>query len=626
MSFHTIGCHIVAVAVCGMAVADIPSAIASEAKLRVPDLTPVAIRPAPVHEPIPIVKDGHPVAVVYVAVEPTPTLQLLIDELITVIKLSTGATLDILNAPPPAGTPAIVIGDCRSARRAGIDPFATPIEGFVVKTSSNRVFLVGSIEKLPLNRGHNDPYSNEGTAWAVADFLERLIDVRWYFPLEAGGRTVTRRETIMIPPLHYSDHPVFRKRLNWPLHEYRKPWQSRWTDKEHPVPSPIAIPPELDRLDMRGLLAFLRGGNSWPYLIKVHQPDNFRRDIERWKAHEAMFARREDGSTDYRMLCYSSQEAYDFLMRGCEEWWDEGKRTAAWVTETCVTISPTDYVLNCRCSRCIPKYDAGALRFGIAGGQASRLMGEFVLRFALEVQQRWPEKKVLYLPYWNYALYPEGFTFPDNLEIEMCTTGFPTYRNPGLREGIDKSLRTWSEALNRRIASWEYSVWVANWTHAPFQYPNMVVEYYRANRDVLVGSFINGGFLPEWSTTAPTLYIWMKTLWNPDIDVESVYDTMCQRLFGNAHETTRALLQLMTDRWEKAAWRSPLPGAGRISTSVFVDTWPPDVVEEMIRLRETARKQLENDPIGLQRLEYWLWTFDPFLDEAREVWEKAGNE
>ena len=115
-------------------------------------------------------------------------------------------------------------------------------------------------------------------------------------------------------------------------------------------------------------------------------------------------------------------------------------------------------------------------------------------------------------------------------------------------------------------------------------------------------------------------------MWERGVGVEAIGEEMCRRLFGDASETARELLQLQTDRWEKAQWRHPLPSAGRITTSVFVDTWPPEVVERMSALRQKAREQLKDDPVGLQRLKYWLWTFDAFLKEARQVYEKAGIE
>ncbi len=99
-----------------------------------------------------------------------------------------------------------MIGDCAETRRAGIDAAKIPVEGFVVKTAANRVYLVGSTQALPVAR------ANDAAAWAVADFLERFVGVRWYWPAQYGGRSVPRRTSLAIAPAHYRDQPVFRFR------------------------------------------------------------------------------------------------------------------------------------------------------------------------------------------------------------------------------------------------------------------------------------------------------------------------------------------------------------------------------------------------------------------------------
>jgi hypothetical protein len=51
-------------------------------------------------------------------------------------------------------------------------------------------WLIGSTKALPSGNTPWAHWSNEGSAWAVADFLERLVGVRWYWPIEFGGRCV----------------------------------------------------------------------------------------------------------------------------------------------------------------------------------------------------------------------------------------------------------------------------------------------------------------------------------------------------------------------------------------------------------------------------------------------------
>ena len=147
--------------------------------LQVKDLSPVRQLPAASHAPLVLVKDGRPQAVIQLNVDrPGGQLAILVRELVTVIEHMTGATLPVLTGQPvPPNVVAVVIGDCIESRQAGIDPTRLPIEGFEIKTVANRIFLVGST--LPLEPGASANARNDGTAWAVADFMERLVGVRW---------------------------------------------------------------------------------------------------------------------------------------------------------------------------------------------------------------------------------------------------------------------------------------------------------------------------------------------------------------------------------------------------------------------------------------------------------------
>ena len=592
--------------------------------LQVPDLTPVTPLPAGEHPPVELVRDGKPVAQVFVAgTNTSANLKVLVAELVEVARLTSGAQLVVATKLPAADQPAIVIGDCPESRLVGIDAAKIPMEGFAVKTASNRVYLVGSTQPLPEINSKNlggNPYANDGTAWAVADFLERFVGVRWYWPMAAGGRSVLTQSTLRVPPVHYTDQPVFRKREFYPAYSYkRSAWRSLWWDKAAPTLPESLLVPGTEEIAMQPQLAGLRAGNSWPYVIKVHEPQGFLRQWEKWVKQPDMFQRNADGTPDLHMLCYSSQQAFDYILQGCLDSWDHGK-PVAWVTTTCVTVSPGDHRVNCHCAVCAPLFQPDRAPYG----SGSKVMGRFVQRLCAEVRKRWPDKKVLFLPYWNYTECPEEIEFPDNLEIQMCTMAFGLMRQAGPRQRMERSLRAWSGKVGGRITTWEYSHRLPEWTAAPVQYPHLIQEYYRANRDVLAGSFLNGGQIREWSTAAPSDYVWMKVLWNPDVDVDAILDGLCNRMFGKAAATCRELLRLECERWERAPWREELGDAGRLSPAVFTDTWPPEVVAQMCQLRDRARQELAGDALAAQRFRYWTWTFEQFPEEAKVVWATTG--
>lgn len=595
--------------------------------LKVRDLAPVKVLQAPPHEPVVIVRDGAAQAKVCVADgNPGKNLAVLVKELVEVVKLSTGAELEVVKAMPAADTPAIVIGDGEASRAAGIDAARIPVEGFVVKTAANRVYLVGSTAPLPPGSNQWNFWSNDGTAWAVSDFLERFVGVRWYWPANLGGRSIEKTKTLAVRPAWYSDEPVFRKREFHPRESYALPRGGRG----RAVPPEGVLPAGATSADMTVLLAGLRAGNSWPYVIKVHMPQQIWKNQALVDTHKGLFMKRANGETNASMLCYSSPETYDFLMAGCEAVWDKGETNlpawnnhgVSWVAPACVTISPGDEPIDCYCPECRKLYDPN----GGSRGTGSRIMGVFVKKFADEVKRRWPDKKVMYLPYWNYTVRPKGVDFPDNLEIQMCTMAFALMKQPGWRAKMETCMRDWSQVAKGKIQTWEYPHRVIEYPGVEIQYPHLVQDYYRHNREVLVGSFLNGNTILDWSMTAPTLCCTMKVLWNPDVDVDAILDVMCARMFGKGAGAARELLQLMSDRWEKTAWSAEIDDMGRLEPAMYRETWPPDVVAKMTGLWEKARGDLKDDPEAGQRLLYVTWTFKDFAEEVRAQSAAKPNE
>ncbi|MEI6148518.1 MAG: DUF4838 domain-containing protein [bacterium] len=578
------------------------------------DLSPVSWRPAPAHAPVVIVRDGTPQAVVFVATAaPGKALDGMVRELMEVVRLSTGAALERVTEPPARDQAAIIIGDCEETRRAGIDAKQIPIEGFVVKTARHRVYLVGSTQTVM----PGVEMTGDGTAWAVADFLERFAGVRWYWPTEVGGRTLVTSASLVIPPVHYSDQPVFRQREYEPMQGWKLPTTARPDDKT-PIPfAEGAIPDGVQHIDIAGYLPLVRAGCSWPYKVKCHEPQNLVRRFsqEFREKNPDLFALKPDGTRNEKMFCYSSQKTLDYLLTGCEARWDGKKGDASWVTASCVTVSPCDSKVECHCPACL---ETIAKAGGTPIDGASLVMGLFVQRLCEAVKQRWPDKKVIYLSYWNYDTCPPGVEYPDNLTVMSAMTTYPMTLNAqraNLDEAIER-LKAWRSKTSIPVTAWDYCV---AWTYGPHQYPHVVRDWHQALRGTVAGVFINGWKLSEWTTTAPTMYVWMKSLWNPELDVDAVLDEMCRRLYGPAGDTARAMIRLECDLWESGAWQSErvkIPGGWYVPKELFPRVWTPAIVERLKALRDQALVELADDPVARQRFLYWTWTFDAFLRDA----------
>lgn len=540
------------------------------------DLNPVKQKSVLKHPPVALVKDGKPVAVIATSGRATGAA-----DLQRFIQSATGAKLPIVKAIPKG--PAIVLGDCEEAAALGLESAKLPPEGFVIKSAANRVFLVGKKS----GRGA------DGQQWSVNDFLERFVGVRWYFPPaeEKGpqiGQSIPPAKDLAVPPVWYEDAPVYRMRVMWP--PMSQPWQGRG-------------------INLSGVQNFSRAGSSWPIQLKVHQP-NWSRYEDLKKNRPGVYQMRKDGSRQYEVLCYGHPQTLETYLEGIQNFVDNKKPLYAPISGKAITVSPYDVELSCYCEHCQKLWDKNGGQYG----GASQVMATFVDRLARQVKQRWPQEDftVVYLPYLNYTTAPKGFQFPGNVEVQLAgMPGMASYKEPAIRDSEQANIDRWVETSGRPIQNWHYSAWPAHKTKAAFQYPHVLKDFYRRNRDKTIGSFINGTH-NHWPRQHISLYCWLRVLWNPDFDVDAAVNEFARRMYGPASKTMRELLALQMDGWEKSRW----PGERFSPKGIYETSFPPKTIERMKALLEKAQAEAKSDPLAMARIEYSMPSYKAFFQEA----------
>jgi len=546
-------------------------AVGADADADADDLNPVTFLAAPSHKPIVLVRNGQAMAGIWRQSGGDPV------EIQRTIREATGVSLPILEGE--IRTPAIVIGDCDLARQHGLDGSKMPPEGFAIKTAPGFVFIVGN---------------GDGTKWGCYEFLERFVGLRWYFPpaAEGGediGRDVPRTAELSIDAVWLEDAPVFPMRVIWP--DVSMPWSGKG-------------------INLKPLHQFLRSGSSWPVRVQVHKPD-WSSDEYLRRTRPEVFQLRKDGSRQFDVLCYGNPMTLQTYLEGIQNHID-GKtpRYAPVSASGAITVSPADVELACYCADCRALWDDDGGQYGAA----SRVMAAFVDHLARAVLDRWPERQftIIYLPYLNYTAAPDGIHFPGNVEVQLCgMPGLAMYKEQVVRVAEQANIDKWIDATGRRIQNWHYSAWPAHKTAAAYQYVHVIRDFYQANRDKTVGTFINGEF-NHWPRQHISLYCWMKLLWNPDFNVDAAMNEFTRRMFGPAAATMRELLAAQLDDWEQSQW-----SGGRLSPrGVYGVSFTPDRVERIKALLTKARQQADKDPLTLARLDYYASGMQAFFDEA----------
>ena len=162
----------------------------------------VALLPACLVSPpasaIDLVRDGKATATIVVPDHPLPVVTAAAEELVHHLRKATGAALPVVpekNAPPRG--PRVFLGATRAASAAGLSVPGIAPNAFVIKVIGDRMFLLGDDSDGPAFWILHNNRTRVGTLFAVYEFLERGLGVRWIWPGESG-EVVPRRRTVSI--------------------------------------------------------------------------------------------------------------------------------------------------------------------------------------------------------------------------------------------------------------------------------------------------------------------------------------------------------------------------------------------------------------------------------------------
>lgn len=424
--------------------------------------------------------------------------------------------------------------------------------------------------------------------FAVYDFCERLLGERCYSAdSSAEADCVVPTRGLALPPVDYSDRPVFDHRV---VGSYGG---SLW-----------------------GRLG--KVGSSHRGKVVAHAPAHWFADTNLVATLPQIFALTPDGSRAATpLLCYGNPVTFDYYTRRIDEQ-IAGVCDADGIVDTerkTICISPWDVAVACECSDCRRMIDPSK---GLDGSASDLVWGHFAKRIAAWAKGRHPDYLVCILPYLNACAIPEGLDFSamGNVEAMVCTMpGIALFKNEECRDREERLIRGWAKVTGRKALNWHYICWPAEFTDAPYVFGRLIRDHYARMRDVTAGSFVNtSGDRVRFSLS---VYVWMRCLWNPDVDVEAVYDGFARRMFGAAAKPVRRLIALQEDGWSRE-W----PNESCLDSNVFGISYPPRIVRKMRSLLEEAWRIAETDEPVRSRIAWYASGFARFFRQA-EAWEKG---
>lgn len=479
--------------------------------------------------PLTLVADGKSAFVIYCEAASPPSVKLAAAELQRCVETATGVKLPLVEQP---AVPMIYVGANDSAQPC---PLAAGLEtdAFRLAVRGGNLFLVG--KDFPGDNFTRRGWTSRGTLNAVCEFLEVFVGVRWLMPGEAGEE-IPRRERLEVPDdLDLVQQPRFPMRYLVDIQDRRPP-----ADK-----GPNYAKEWLLRHKMPSTSDGRRMDHSHFWSIMVPQ--------EQWSAHPQWLAKAPDGTPhNYDKhpagvkFCTSNPELVQAFAAGVI------KFIATHENWQYIPISPSDGGDFCECPECselLEKDPNGNVSYGA-------VILKFYNDVAKIVGQQYPDRGLAGYVYYNY-MYPPAS--PPQLEPNVWLVQAPlNYYGYGLlkpvyHEEFPKVVAGWTK-ITPHFVYHNYSNWMRSFNGAPLPAARDILklEIPTAARAGAQGFEMLG--LGAWGVGAPTNYLYAKQLWDPNIDVDKVYEEWLRLAYGPAYGPMRQLLDLVEQRF--AAYKS----------------------------------------------------------------------
>jgi hypothetical protein len=501
------------------------------------------------------------------------TVALAAVELADYLSKSTGTRPAIVpesKAPAPGIHSRLFVGPCKATLELLAE--STPAEEWIVRTRGNDLYLIGgdlSIGGMPCR----------GTLFAVYDFLEREIGVRWLFPGELG-EVVPRHKDLVLPVIDRREQPRIEKRKirNQSLtrEDTFAPILESWgltVEAWKAAHSEAVYGPWFSRMKL-GMRVDIDGGHAYSGWWEKYG-----------KTHPEWFALQPDGTRTQKpvreRLCKSNPALWDEIARvKIEEFRADPELLTA-------SICPNDGGANqfCVCEACRALDPAG-----LDSESLSDRVFTFYNEIAIRVARERPDRSLVAYAYSVYrdppvrmqALSPNliiGFVGLDQPSIEAWSRIAPKlYIRPNdLGPVIDLGMpRNHAAHLARSV--------------------KFAVEHKAVGFDF---DNCHG----NWSNHGLDYFILAKALQNPELDVRSTIADYCQSAYGAGAEA----MGRYYDRLEKISdsvradtlLKAKSPYAARLRTH-----YSGKALDELVNEIKNAREAIgTGDSAALARLE-----------------------
>ena len=528
-----------------------------------------------------------------------PAVRFAADELTNFLAQAFGAAVPIVDEP--SDRTAIVLGDSKWSREAGIDVDSKPRDTFFIKTAPNRVYLAGRDHPRhnPLVAPSFSRSLERATSFAVYAFLEDYAGVRFYFPGELGT-VVPKKSLIVVPDVDRAVTPDFAVR------EWYSGKRAYWFGKTE-------NDAERDFMERLDWLRLRMGTKKIPL---CHGTRNFKY-VERFgKTHPEYFSLKTNGSRTIESavghsghLCWTSpivEEIYQDVKAALtgKKPSDRGIPLKNWANNVdlengIVDIMPEDGQPDCACENCQKLYRAGEDPVWLATKSiAERLTADGV------------KGTVTQMCYGRSRKVPD-YDLPSNILVQVAIRGQWSTGRPDLIAGERKQITDWMNKLGHKVWLWTY----------PGKHPSVGPDfdgipqlsmhawgkYYSDAADYIIGGFSESE-TDRFSFNYLNYYVYSRVCWDVKTDIDAVLDEHYRLMFGSAAAEMKELYTILETKWmTRLTGESKDTPIGPVAVvpswkTIFLEIYPPSEVARLDGIVAAALSKVPADSLEARRI------------------------
>ena len=493
-----------------------------------------------------VFEEGEARLEIVIAPEATDAERDAAEELKRFLDRASGASFEITRETP--SSTGVFVGRTKRAADWGLPPVPPAPEqdeGFAIEVrgGARSMVLVGTIDMA--------------TKFAVYDFLDRFIGVRWFLP----GRlfeVVPSHERLGIADCRITERPALSG---------RRMGSAISTQRTADDPDPQFGPPSMDFSDPEGVRidTARRDGAASRWGVRCLQSVDGRLSSafhghhmgrivtpHYFRDHREYFPKRfsVDGAKPPRgsagwQPCTAEPGVLQVALDWGRDFYRKNPQHWAWFS-----LGINDGGGWCNCQRCraldVPR---GSFR-GFA------IMTDRYLHFVEQVAEvmltEFPDRKIGLLLYSTLFVPPTRIDrLPPNVAGVITRDSFQYHDPAYLAEDLAHDKR-WLEVLNGNLYRYDY---FGFGSLTPRYYPHRLAEDIRRMRDIGVKGVLAED-ITVWPMVGPSYYVASRLWWDPDRDVDELINEFHTTLFGPS--AAKPMVRYW-DRHEKV-WLKKRPG------------------------------------------------------------------